>query len=49
MRPGEREGIDYHFVDDAEFDLMVENDDFGATLRRYTWTDMVDRIVAVAS
>jgi glycosyltransferase involved in cell wall biosynthesis len=24
-------------------------DAFGATLRRYTWTDMVDRIVAVAS
>jgi hypothetical protein len=22
---------------------------FGATLRRYTWSDMVDRIVAAAS
>jgi guanylate kinase len=28
MRPGERDGIDYHFVDDAEFDRMVEEDDF---------------------
>ena len=27
-RPGERDGIDYHFVDDAEFDRMVEEDDF---------------------
>lgn len=23
MRPGEREGVDYHFVDDAQFDEMV--------------------------
>ncbi len=23
MRPGEREGVDYHFVDGAEFDRMV--------------------------
>ena len=28
MRPGEREGVDYHFVSDAEFDRMVEEDDF---------------------
>ncbi|GGD97116.1 guanylate kinase [Tsuneonella deserti] len=28
MRPGERHGVDYHFVDDAEFDRMVEDDDF---------------------
>ena len=28
MRPGEIEGIHYHFVDDAEFDRMVEEDDF---------------------
>jgi guanylate kinase len=27
-RPGERDGIDYHFVDEAEFDRMVEEDDF---------------------
>jgi guanylate kinase len=27
-RPGERDEIDYHFVDDAEFDRMVEEDDF---------------------
>lgn len=27
-RPGERDGIDYHFVDDAEFDRMVEEDGF---------------------
>ncbi len=27
-RPGEREGIDYHFVSDDEFDEMVEEDDF---------------------
>ena len=28
MRPGEVEGIDYHFVDDPEFDRMVEDGDF---------------------
>jgi guanylate kinase len=28
MRPGEREGVDYQFVSDAEFDRMVEEDDF---------------------
>jgi guanylate kinase len=28
MRVGERDGIDYHFVDDAEFDRMVDDDDF---------------------
>ncbi len=27
-RPGEVEGVHYHFVDDAEFDRMVEEDDF---------------------
>jgi guanylate kinase len=28
IRPGERDGIDYHFVDDAEFERMVEEDGF---------------------
>ena len=28
MRPGEEEGVHYHFVTDAEFDQMVEEDDF---------------------
>lgn len=28
MRPGEQEGVHYHFVTDAEFDRMVEEDDF---------------------
>jgi len=28
MRPGEVDGKDYHFVSDAEFDRMVEDDDF---------------------
>lgn len=28
MRPGEQDGIDYHFVDDAEFDRMIADDDF---------------------
>ena len=28
MRPGEIEGIHYHFVDDAEFDRLVAEDDF---------------------
>jgi guanylate kinase len=27
-RPGETDGIDYHFVSDAEFDRMVEADEF---------------------
>ena len=27
-RPGEVEGIDYHFVDDAEFKRLIEADDF---------------------
>ena len=28
MRPGETEGVDYHFVDDAEFERMVESGEF---------------------
>ena len=28
MRPGEVDGRDYHFVDDATFERMVTNDDF---------------------
>ena len=28
MRPGEEEGVDYHFVDDAEFERMIEADEF---------------------
>ena len=28
MRPGEVEGVDYHFVDDAEFQRMVDASDF---------------------
>jgi guanylate kinase len=27
-RPGEVEGVHYHFVSDAEFDAMIEEDDF---------------------
>ena len=27
-RPGEIDGVHYYFVDDAEFDRMVEEDDF---------------------
>ena len=27
-RPGEQDGVHYYFVDDAEFDRMVEEDDF---------------------
>lgn len=27
-RPGEIEGVHYHFVSDAEFDAMIEEDDF---------------------
>src|SRR5579884_2656444 len=28
MRAGERDGVDYHFVDDAAFDAMVAEDQF---------------------
>jgi guanylate kinase len=28
MRPGEEDGVHYHFVDDAAFDRMVAEDDF---------------------
>ncbi|WJY17741.1 guanylate kinase [Alteriqipengyuania flavescens] len=28
MRPGEKDGVHYYFADDAEFDRMVEEDDF---------------------
>jgi guanylate kinase len=28
MRPGEREGSDYHFVDEATFNVMIERGDF---------------------
>jgi guanylate kinase len=28
MRPGEAEGVDYHFVDDAEFDRMIAANEF---------------------
>jgi guanylate kinase len=28
QRPGEVEGVDYHFVGDAEFDRMIESGDF---------------------
>jgi guanylate kinase len=28
MRPGETDGVDYHFLSDAEFDRMVEEDGF---------------------
>ncbi|WP_379551675.1 guanylate kinase [Erythrobacter sp. W53] len=27
-RPGEKDGVHYYFVDDAEFDRMIEEDDF---------------------
>jgi len=27
-RPGEKEGVDYHFVDDSEFDRMIEAGEF---------------------
>ena len=27
-RPGEKDGVDYHFVDQAEFDRRKENQDF---------------------
>ena len=35
-RPGEVDGIDYHFVSDAEFDQMVEKDEF------YEWAHVFD-------
>jgi guanylate kinase len=28
MRPGEEEGLDYHFVDDTEFKRLIEADEF---------------------
>ena len=28
MRPGETDDVDYHFVDDAEFDRMIEAGEF---------------------
>jgi guanylate kinase len=28
MRPGEVEGVDYHFVDNAEFERLIEADEF---------------------
>jgi guanylate kinase len=28
MRPGEQEGVDYHFVDAAEFERRIETDEF---------------------
>jgi len=28
MRPGEQEGVDYHFVDTAEFERLIETDEF---------------------
>ena len=28
MRPGEVEGVDYHFVDDAEFERLIAEDEF---------------------
>ena len=28
QRPGEVEGVDYHFVDDAEFDRLIETNEF---------------------
>jgi len=28
MRPGEEEGVDYHFVDTAEFERLIETDEF---------------------
>ncbi|MEL6877166.1 MAG: guanylate kinase [Pseudomonadota bacterium] len=35
-RPGEVDGMHYHFVSDAEFDRMVEEDDF------YEWAPVFD-------
>lgn len=34
MRPGEVDGVDYHFVDQAEFHRMVEADEF------YEWAEV---------
>jgi guanylate kinase len=34
MRPGEIDGVHYHFVDQAEFDRMVEADEF------YEWAEV---------
>ena len=28
MRPGEADGVDYHFVDDPEFDRLIEAQEF---------------------
>ena len=36
MRPGEIDGVHYHFVSDAEFDQMVEDDEF------YEWANVFD-------
>ena len=36
MRPGEIDGVHYHFVSDADFDRMVEDDDF------YEWANVFD-------
>ncbi len=35
-RPGEEDGVHYHFVSDAQFDAMVEEDDF------YEWAHVFD-------
>lgn len=35
-RPGEEDGVHYHFVSDAEFDRMIEEDDF------YEWAHVFD-------
>ncbi|WP_338446269.1 guanylate kinase [Pelagerythrobacter marensis] len=35
-RPGEIDGVHYHFVSDAEFDRMIEQDDF------YEWAHVFD-------
>ncbi|MXO58207.1 guanylate kinase [Altererythrobacter salegens] len=34
MRPGETDGVDYHFLSDAEFDRMIEEDGF------YEWAQV---------
>jgi len=36
MRPGEVDGVHYHFVDEAEFDRMVADDEF------YEWAHVFD-------
>ncbi|MEC9065918.1 guanylate kinase [Pelagerythrobacter marinus] len=36
MRPGEIDGVHYHFVSDAAFDRMIEEDDF------YEWAHVFD-------